>query len=93
MNQAIVIQNLKCGGCASTIKKGLSEIESVQNVEVDIENSTVTFDADESQTDAIHQKLSKMGYPASDDPNSLLKQAKSYVSCAIGRMSDDEKEN
>lgn len=91
MKQEIVVQNLKCGGCAATIKKGLSEMEGVKEVHVEVENSTVTLDADEDKTTEIHEKLSKMGYPASDDPNSILKQAKSFMSCAVGRMSDDEK--
>ncbi len=92
MKQEIVVQNLKCGGCAVTIRKGLSEIEGVENVQVEVESSTITLDAEVDKTTEIHEKLSKMGYPASDDPNSILKQAKSFVSCAVGRMTDDEKE-
>ena len=48
MEASIIIQNLKCGGCANTITKGLTEINGVTEVKIDV--------------------------------------AKSYVSCAIGKM-------
>jgi len=39
----IKIENLKCGGCAATIKKGLLSIENVDEVVVDVENDTVSI--------------------------------------------------
>ncbi len=43
METTIHIQNLKCGGCANTITKGISSIEAIQNVSVNVDESTVTF--------------------------------------------------
>jgi hypothetical protein len=40
-----------------------------------------------------HEKLISLGYPFEDDDNSLITKAKSYVSCAIGRMSPTDSEN
>ena len=87
MIREVFIQNLKCGGCASTITKELSKIEGVENVKVDEESSKVTFEYPNDDTSEVLTRLDQLGYPPADDENSLYKQAKSYVSCAIGRMS------
>ena len=37
----IQIENLKCRGCAATIKKGILGIHSVEQVDVNVETSEV----------------------------------------------------
>lgn len=87
MKTSIEIQNLKCGGCANTVTKGISKLDNVSNVEVDVENNVVTFEyTDEATLEKVTSTLLKMGYPKAGDNNSLGSKAKSYVSCAIGRM-------
>ena len=87
METKIKILNLKCGGCANSIKKGLHSVEGVQQVEVDLDHSIVKVHTiDQTIVDAVKEKLSKMGYPASDEENTLMHKAKSFVSCATGRM-------
>jgi len=87
----IEILNLKCGGCANTIKKGIKSIEGISEVTVDMESSKVTVDTDdESVVLSVKKKLSKMGYPEIGDANTMLHKAKSFVSCASGRMSEKE---
>lgn len=86
MNQEIYIENLKCGGCAATIVKGISEIESVEKVNVNVENSLVTFTANEDAVLLVKEKLSQLGYPEVGDKNTVLHKAKSFVSCAVGRV-------
>jgi len=82
------IVNLKCGGCVSTVKKGLLSIGGVYNVEVDLEASKVTvFSDNEEVIPKAKAKLSKMGYPEIGDANTLMHKAKSFVSCASGKMS------
>ena len=39
--EKIIIANLKCSGCATTIKKELENLEGVQNVFVDPETDSV----------------------------------------------------
>lgn len=87
MKTSIIVQNLKCGGCAKTITSRLSEINNISNVTVDIENSTITFSATNSE-DALEvkRKLKTLGYPTIDDTNGVLSKAKSFVSCATGKM-------
>lgn len=88
METKIYIQNLKCGGCANTIVKNLSQLNSISNIGVDVEESAVTFEM-VNEDDLIKAKeiLKKIGYPEDGEANSLGSKAKSYVSCAIGKMS------
>lgn len=93
MKSTVYIQNLKCGGCANTITNGLNAIDGITQTEVIIDENCVLF---ENETEKSYQlaleKLSSMGYPEIHDSNSVLKKAKSYVSCAIGRMTDTKNE-
>ena len=85
------ILNLKCGGCANTIKKGVLSVEGIDEVSVDIETSKVSFNsANETITNLVKDKLSKMGYPEAGDDNTIVHKAKSFVSCATGRMTSEE---
>ena len=86
MKTIIHIENLKCGGCAATIKKGISKINSVETVEVDEETSEVTIFHKEDVIQEIKEKLIGLGYPESGEKNTIMHKAKSYVSCALGRI-------
>jgi len=84
----IIIENLKCHGCANTIKKEVSKLEGVSNVEIGMEDSSVNIGYDETLLDKgkVLKKLAWLGYPESGN-NSLKSEVVSYVSCAVGRMS------
>ena len=89
MKTTLEIQNLKCGGCANTIITRLSALENIENVLVNNDNDTVTFNykEDNNLSEAINL-LSKLGYPIVGENNPLTKKAKSFVSCAVGRMNN-----
>lgn len=87
MNTTLEIQNLKCGGCANTITTKLSELKGVQKVEVDNETNTVSFNYENKDTLFITKELlAKLGYPIVGERNAITTKAKSFVSCAVGRM-------
>lgn len=87
MRTTLLIQNLKCGGCAATIRKGLQQLDGIDEVQVDNDQSTVSFTYNkEVNYCAAKNKLTHLGYPLIDDDNSLLTKARSYVSCAVGRV-------
>ena len=89
--KTIQVENLKCGGCASTIKKGLISIDGIETVDIAIETSEITIQSEDMDVVASAiKKLSSMGYPQIGDPNSMLKKAKSYVSCAVGKINQEE---
>ena len=88
METTIQVQNLKCGGCAATIKNKVSELEAVNAVEIDeMQGAVMIVHTEESVLLKVKQKLAALGYPEIDAQNSLLSQAKSFVSCAVGRLS------
>lgn len=88
METTIYIQNLKCGGCANTITKNVTAIENITNVKVNVEESSVTFNYEsEANLVVVKNKLQSLVYPEDGEANSISSKAKSYVSCAIGKMS------
>ncbi len=87
MQKTLQIQNLKCGGCANTIITRLNELEDVNDITVDNDNHSVSFTyTAENTISTASELLSKLGYPIEGDANPLTKKAKSFVSCAVGRM-------
>jgi copper chaperone CopZ len=87
MTTTLKIQNLKCGGCAHTITSKLNALEGIQNVSVDAESNSVSFENELiDEVESATKLLSKLGYPVNGDVNSIGKKAKSFVSCAVGRM-------
>ena len=98
MDCLISVENIKCGGCANNIKQKLTAIQGVQSVDVDVEVGQVAVVLDESidpevVTKEIKAKLLSMGYPEAGSVEGLQSvgaKAKSFVSCAIGKMSDDQ---
>lgn len=86
----ITVQNLKCGGCANTIKKAVESIQGTSDISVNNETSEVSFISENEQTiSKVKTKLSHLGYPEIDDNNTLMHKAVSYISCATGRMQND----
>lgn len=89
MKTNISIENLKCGGCAATIRKGVLAVDGVQEIQIDVAESMVSVTAANNVIPEVKEKLSKMGYPEVGNANTLLHKAKSYVSCATGKMSSE----
>ncbi len=86
----IEIDNLKCGGCEKTILKGLGTLDGVTAVSVDHELQMVSLHADPALRTSILEKLQDMGYPEKGSIEGFeagVSNIKSYVSCAIGKMS------
>ena len=91
MKNTLKIQNLKCGGCANTIVTQLSKLEGISEVIVNNDTDEVNFvTSSENKIEVVKNKLSHLGYPIVGDVNSLPKQAKSFVSCAVGRLSKQD---
>lgn len=86
MENKIFIENLKCGGCAATITKELSALENVEHVAVNVEESLVLVKTNTEELTGVKEKLAKLGYPETGSKNTVVHKAKSFVSCAVGRM-------
>jgi len=88
MRTTVTIQNLKCEGCKNALKIKLSKIKGISNVKVNVSKSSVSFDyTTHNVMEGLRTELRDMGYPITGDPNTIVSKAKSYVSCAIGKIS------
>ena len=87
MKTSIIVQNLKCSGCAHTITTKLSEIKDISNLNVDVEDSKVSFEyINPDIALEVKDKLKHLGYPSIEDENGIALKAKSFVSCATGKI-------
>jgi len=88
MQKSFEVQNLKCGGCANTITKKLSK--NYGNVKVDPEAKTVSLELEDGQEDDVRNELKELGYPVVGESMGFFEstgaKAKSFVSCAIGKI-------
>ncbi|MBK6521115.1 MAG: heavy metal transporter [Sphingobacteriaceae bacterium] len=79
------------------MKKGIMSISGV--LEVNVNNDTDTIEItheDTADLQIIKNKLHSMGYPERGTVEGLDKfvtNAKSYVSCAIGKLTKEEEED
>jgi len=86
MKQQFEVENIKCGGCVNSIKTALLKLEGVETLEVDKDIDTIVLTGT-IERDLIIKKLNDLGYPEKGK-NTMVKKAKSYVSCAVGRMNE-----
>lgn len=85
MKAKIIVQNLKCNGCANTIRKKIAHAD-VSDININIEESTITFQYSNDNTIvSVEEMLLKAGYPKEGDANATTTKVKSFVSCAIGK--------
>ncbi|SFV77259.1 Heavy metal transport/detoxification protein [hydrothermal vent metagenome] len=85
----ITVDNIKCGGCAGSITKKLTSIFDTDKIDVNIEQGVISIDLDDSKKDELAKVLLDLGYPEIDSVegfDSAKAKAKSFVSCAIGKM-------
>jgi copper chaperone CopZ len=81
----IFVENIKCGGCMNGIKNALLEFPGVKSVEIQLEEEKITLQGEKLNRAAYVKKMDGMGYPEKGN-NTFFKEAKSYVSCAIGKV-------
>ena len=86
METSIIVDNLKCEGCASTIKNNLNSIEGVHAVAVDVNSSEVLILHEFGVSKkSFLKRLAYLGYPE-EGTSSSFQKTKSYVSCMFGRI-------
>ena len=90
MKQTYEVLNVKCGGCASTLKTKLLEEFGEVEVNLEVEPRQITLEIGDTNVPALRQALKNLGYPMSDEDLSTVEgfttTAKSFVSCAVGKM-------
>jgi len=90
MQKMFKVKNVKCGGCAGTLSKSLKDEFGEVEVNLEVEPREITLNIEDGQEEALRLKLRSLGYPlVTDKLNSFQTvgtTAKSFVSCAIGKM-------
>lgn len=90
MRQTFEVENVKCGGCANTLKTKLKDTFGDVSVDLEVMPRKITLEIEENQLENLKAQLRSLGYPLSCDELSTLQnvgaKAKSFVSCAIGKM-------
>lgn len=84
------VNNVKCGGCAGSLKKSLLKDFGAVEVDLTTEPRKISLEIEEDRIEALKLKLKSMGYPLVSEQlkgiEKAVTNAKSYVSCAIGKM-------
>ncbi len=85
--ETIIVENLKCGGCAKTVTGKLKKFLAVEEVSVNLDHGEVVIQHNGTldRSDFLHL-LAKLGYPEMGTGNAMQK-VKSFASCAVGRLS------
>lgn len=89
MNVILDVSNIKCHGCATTIRNTLDAIDGVNQTFVNVSNGSVIVDADSDIREALSKTLLRLGYPETNQPrinNTFPTKAKSLLSCILGRF-------
>ena len=90
MKQTFKVNNVKCGGCASTLKTKLMKNFGEVEVNLELMPREITLDIEEKEIINLRIALKDMGYPMSDEDLGFFEdsgmKAKSFVSCAVGKF-------
>ena len=90
MIQTFKVINVKCGGCSSTLKEKLFEEFGEVAVNLEKEPREITLNIEEKKIPELGKALKKLGYPFITEKMGFMDgtsaKAKSFVSCAIGKM-------
>lgn len=84
--------NIKCGGCAKTVSDALKKDFGVVEVDLEKEPRVVSVEIkDEEHEKLFRKKMRGLGYPMDDEELGAFTatglKAKSFLSCAVGKMS------
>ncbi|PLY15267.1 copper chaperone [Sulfurimonas sp. CVO] len=83
--------NIKCSGCANTIKESLKDEFGEVKVDLTQEPRVVTLEIKDEEAElSFRKKMRSLGYPLEDEDLGTLRKsglkAKSFISCAIGKI-------
>ncbi len=83
------VLNVKCDGCATTLKERLKDEFGEIEVNLEVQPREITIKRDDIDEESLRVHLKKLGYPMADEDlgfvGELGTKAKSFISCAIGK--------
>ena len=86
------LANVKCGGCANSIRKAMEAVDGARVLALDPASGHLEVEAPDNLRSVIAERLHKLGYPEQgsvDGIAAMAASAKSFVSCAVGRFGGD----
>jgi len=90
MKQTFEVFNVKCGGCASTLKSKLYKEFGEVEVNLDVLPRRITLNIEDTEVVKLSNALRTLGYPFATEEMSFMDstsaKAKSFVSCGIGKL-------
>ena len=92
MAWTVAVENIKCGGCVRSITKAVGAVAGVASTTVDVASGEVRVEGSDAVRPMVVQRLRELGYPERGTASgiaSAVATAKSFVSCAVGRMAGD----
>ena len=91
METKFFIENVKCNGCKKTIILEAKKQKEVEQISVDIESGKIVleYNGGHEILSRIKSRLYRKGYPEKGQNNNIISKGKSFVSCAMGRMTSD----
>ena len=83
------VLNVKCGGCAGTLKSKLEPEFGKVDVDLEVMPRVITIYKEDIDEAKLREMLKSLGYPMVDEDLNFVEgistKAKSFVSCAIGK--------
>jgi len=93
MIQTLQVRNVKCGGCAHTLREKLRPLFGDVKVDLEKEPREITLDIEDNQRELLSKTLRSLGYPLVEDRlgfvDATSAKAKSFVSCAVGKINHE----
>ena len=62
MEKRVLIEGMKCGGCANRVKNALSLIKGVKHIDVSLEDKCATFKAKNITNEEIEKAITELGF-------------------------------
>ena len=83
------VSNVKCSGCANTLKKRLEPIFGDIDIDLSMKPRVLSINSEHNEKQ-LRYELINLGYPMIDEElkftQTISTKAKSFVSCAIGKI-------
>ncbi len=84
------VLNLKCSGCATTLKEKLRDEFGEVDVNLEVTPRVITIKKDNIDEMKLKEVLKSIGYPVADESMGFIEdigvKARSFISCASGKV-------
>lgn len=95
MKKSYEVLNIKCEGCANSIKKALAPHLAFIEIDLTKEPRIVTVEIEKAEDEEfLKRTLKNLGYPLVTEKTGFIEtkalKAKSFVSCAVGKFTLDK---